>query len=317
MWLLLCLQRGLLQSARAYREVGLSILLEALGRLAVGARVRRRSASASPAPTSARSPRWPSTAVALGVAAAPPARAARARRAPAPAARAGARRGAADRRADARRRAAERRRDHGQARPHRRRRRRLRGDDGRRQGRRLDRRRARLLGAAGGHPPRRRAAATRAPCSAAGWRVIAALSACALTIFAVVPELLLRTAFGAEYESGADVLLTLGAAYALLAVSYLCVQFQLGLHHRRFRARARADGGASSRCCCSAPTTSILRPHRARRARGDRRACWPSARAPAGRGHRDAPRRRHVDLGRRWSGSRRTFVARRHLPSRR
>ena len=35
MWLLLCVQRGLLQSARAYREVGLSILLEALGRLAV------------------------------------------------------------------------------------------------------------------------------------------------------------------------------------------------------------------------------------------------------------------------------------------
>ena len=29
-------------------------------------------------------------------------------------------------------------------------------------------------------------------------------------------------------------LLTLGAAYALLAVSYLCVQFQLGLHRRRF-----------------------------------------------------------------------------------
>ena len=36
LWLLLCQQRGLLQSARAYREVGLSILLEALGRLAMG-----------------------------------------------------------------------------------------------------------------------------------------------------------------------------------------------------------------------------------------------------------------------------------------
>ena len=33
LWLLLCLQRGLLQSARAYREVGLSVLFEALGRL--------------------------------------------------------------------------------------------------------------------------------------------------------------------------------------------------------------------------------------------------------------------------------------------
>jgi O-antigen/teichoic acid export membrane protein len=62
--------------------------------------------------------------------------------------------------------------------------------------------------------------------------VIAALSACALTIFG--PELLLRTAFGPTYESGADVLLTLGAAYTLLAASYLCVQFQLGLHRRAF-----------------------------------------------------------------------------------
>ena len=67
-----------------------------------------------------------------------------------------------------------------------------------------------------------------------GLAVIGALSAAALVIFGLVPELLLRTAFGAEYESGADVLLTLGAAYSLLAVSYLCVQFQLGLHRRLF-----------------------------------------------------------------------------------
>ena len=33
MWLLLCVQRGLLQAARAYREVGLSVFSEALGRL--------------------------------------------------------------------------------------------------------------------------------------------------------------------------------------------------------------------------------------------------------------------------------------------
>jgi O-antigen/teichoic acid export membrane protein len=72
------------------------------------------------------------------------------------------------------------------------------------------------------------------PVLARGLGVIAGLSACALTIFAVVPALLLRTAFGAEYESGADVLLTLGTAYSLLAVSYLCVQFQLGLHRRAF-----------------------------------------------------------------------------------
>jgi O-antigen/teichoic acid export membrane protein len=64
--------------------------------------------------------------------------------------------------------------------------------------------------------------------------VIAVLAAAALAIFAAVPELLLRTAFGADYESGADVLLQLGAAYALLAVSYLCVQFLLALHRRAF-----------------------------------------------------------------------------------
>ncbi|MDX6554627.1 MAG: hypothetical protein QOD86_822, partial [Miltoncostaeaceae bacterium] len=36
LWLLLSVQRGLLQAAQAYRPVGLSIVLEALGRLAVG-----------------------------------------------------------------------------------------------------------------------------------------------------------------------------------------------------------------------------------------------------------------------------------------
>jgi O-antigen/teichoic acid export membrane protein len=80
----------------------------------------------------------------------------------------------------------------------------------------------------------RRAAAGRdaRPVLARALGVIAALSAAALLIFATVPELLLRTAFGADYESGADVLLMLGAAYALLATTYLCVQFLLGLHRR-------------------------------------------------------------------------------------
>jgi len=36
LWLLLCLQRGLLQATRAYRAAGLSIVLEATGRLATG-----------------------------------------------------------------------------------------------------------------------------------------------------------------------------------------------------------------------------------------------------------------------------------------
>jgi len=82
----------------------------------------------------------------------------------------------------------------------------------------------------------RRAAAGRDPREVLlrALAVIGVLSAAALAIFAVAPELLLRTAFGADYEAGADVLFQLGAAYALLAVTYLCVQFLLGLHRRAF-----------------------------------------------------------------------------------
>ena len=116
MWLLLCLQRGLLQAARAYRAVGLSVVLEALG----PARGRARASSASAlGVTGAYLGTLASLAVAAAVRrvrAAPPPRAAGARRAPASAARARARRRAPDRRADARGRAPERRRDHGQAR---------------------------------------------------------------------------------------------------------------------------------------------------------------------------------------------------------
>lgn len=64
--------------------------------------------------------------------------------------------------------------------------------------------------------------------------VIAVLAAPALILFATVPGLLLRIVFGPDYESGEVVLLRLGCAYALLACTYLCVQFLLGLHRRRF-----------------------------------------------------------------------------------
>lgn len=56
----------------------------------------------------------------------------------------------------------------------------------------------------------------------------------ALSLFAAVPGLLLEAAFGPDYERGETVLLTLGGAYALLAATYLCVQFLLGLHRRAF-----------------------------------------------------------------------------------
>jgi O-antigen/teichoic acid export membrane protein len=232
LWLLLCLQRGLLQSARAYREVGLSILLEALGRLAVGVAFVGVGLGVTGA--------YLGTLASLAVTAValawllrrrlgPPARDARPHPLPALA------RGAALPIAALTLVAALQNVDVIMAKHV-------------------------LSDAAAGVyaastvaakavvwiavglgfwvlPEATRRAAAGAdprPVLGRGLALIVALSACALTIFGLVPELLLRTAFGAEYESGADVLLTLGAAYSLLAVSYLCVQFQLGLHRRRF-----------------------------------------------------------------------------------
>lgn len=64
--------------------------------------------------------------------------------------------------------------------------------------------------------------------------LIALVALPALALFAAVPGLLLEIAFGADYERGDAVLLTLGGAYALLAATYLSVQFLLGLHHGAF-----------------------------------------------------------------------------------
>lgn len=64
--------------------------------------------------------------------------------------------------------------------------------------------------------------------------VILALSIPALAIFGLVPGLLLRVAFGADYESGEEVLFILGVAFSLLACTYVTVQFLLGLHRRAF-----------------------------------------------------------------------------------
>jgi O-antigen/teichoic acid export membrane protein len=75
---------------------------------------------------------------------------------------------------------------------------------------------------------------------ARGLGLIAAIAGCALTVFAIAPALLLRTAFGPEYEAGETVLLTLGGAYALLAAAYIGVQFLLGMRHRWFAAALAA-----------------------------------------------------------------------------
>ena len=84
---------------------------------------------------------------------------------------------------------------------------------------------------------RRRSAAgpqtgIRDPCSVARVALIAVLAVPVLAAFSIAPGLVLRTAFGAEYESGDAILLTLGVAYALLALTYLAVQFLLGMGRR-------------------------------------------------------------------------------------
>jgi O-antigen/teichoic acid export membrane protein len=66
--------------------------------------------------------------------------------------------------------------------------------------------------------------------------IIGAIAAPALIAYAAVPALVLRVAFGSAYEAGESVLLLLGIAYGLLATLYLAVQFLLGLHHVRFAA---------------------------------------------------------------------------------
>jgi O-antigen/teichoic acid export membrane protein len=82
----------------------------------------------------------------------------------------------------------------------------------------------------------RRAAAGRDPRSVLGRALglIAVLCVPALAAFALVPTLLLKIAFGPDFASGDEVLLPLGVAFALLACTYIAVQFLLGLHRRLF-----------------------------------------------------------------------------------
>lgn len=55
-----------------------------------------------------------------------------------------------------------------------------------------------------------------------------------LLIYAFVPELLLKLAFGPKYTGGAQALFELGAAMALLSICYLAVQLLLALKETRF-----------------------------------------------------------------------------------
>jgi O-antigen/teichoic acid export membrane protein len=66
--------------------------------------------------------------------------------------------------------------------------------------------------------------------------LIAAVAVVALAFYATVPGLVLDLAFGEQYKSADSVLFALGAAYALLAVTYLVAQFELGLRRHAFAA---------------------------------------------------------------------------------
>jgi glycosyltransferase involved in cell wall biosynthesis/O-antigen/teichoic acid export membrane protein len=82
----------------------------------------------------------------------------------------------------------------------------------------------------------RRAAAGRdpRPVFLRALALIGVVAAPALLVFALVPSLLLRVAFGAEYTTARDALVVLGAAMALLAVAYLAVQYMLALRRSGF-----------------------------------------------------------------------------------
>ena len=64
--------------------------------------------------------------------------------------------------------------------------------------------------------------------------ILVAVAAPALLIFAVVPKLLLRLAFGPDLTLASGALLFLGAAMTLLALAYLTVQYMVALGETRF-----------------------------------------------------------------------------------
>lgn len=66
--------------------------------------------------------------------------------------------------------------------------------------------------------------------------LIAVVALPALLIFLVAPKLLLGLAFGPKYKDGSDALLILGVAMSLLAATYLGVQYLVAIHRTRFLA---------------------------------------------------------------------------------
>jgi glycosyltransferase involved in cell wall biosynthesis/O-antigen/teichoic acid export membrane protein len=64
--------------------------------------------------------------------------------------------------------------------------------------------------------------------------IMAAVALPMLAVYALVPELVLRLAFGPETERAAGALPVLGVAMTLLALGYLCVQYMLALGQLAF-----------------------------------------------------------------------------------
>jgi glycosyltransferase involved in cell wall biosynthesis/O-antigen/teichoic acid export membrane protein len=64
--------------------------------------------------------------------------------------------------------------------------------------------------------------------------IVVVVAAPALLIFAAVPDLLLRLAFGAKFTEAAGALVLLGAAMTLLALAYLTVQYMIALGRTAF-----------------------------------------------------------------------------------
>lgn len=78
-------------------------------------------------------------------------------------------------------------------------------------------------------------------------RALAVVSLVALPMllaYAVAPELVLRLAFGAETVAASGALFTLGLAMTLLAAGYLCVQYMLALNRVTFLYALAAVAGA-------------------------------------------------------------------------
>ena len=125
--------------------------------------------------------------------------------------------------------------------------------------------------------------------------VVAAVAVPMLIVYALIPETVLRLAFGPETVVAADALFVLGIAMTLLAVGYLGVQYMLALGPRRVPARAGRRRGRRDRAAGRDRDglAARLRRDRARPA-GRRRAVGAGDRArpgpPRGRRAMSEPR---------------------------